>query len=145
LPGNPLTVSCHIERDRSAEVDGAFCLWMGFPGGEIALSLVAFDAHYRPRYSLSGTRGRVEVVRAFAVPPQMQTRIMLETDAGEEDFVCQPADQFRLMLDDFCDQIQGASPRKDYEADLLLQHAVMDASARSNRERRAIDLSDYPL
>ena len=145
VSAHPATVFCQMSRDRAAGVDNSFCLWIRFAGGEMAQALVAFDMHYRSRYAVSGTRGRVEVARAFAVTSQMKTTITLETDDREENIVLEPADQFCLMVDEFCAQIRGASPWKDFEGELLLQHAVMDASARSNRERRAIDLSEYAI
>ena len=146
MPGQPVSVFCQMGLDPATGVDNTFSLWLHFSGGQMAQILVAFGVHYRSRYAVLGTRGRIELERAIAVPPTMKTTVTLETEAGEEKISLEPADQFRLMVDDFSAQISGgASPRKDFEGDLLRQHAVMDAAARSSREGRAIDLSEYPL
>lgn len=146
MPGRPVSVFCQLGRDQATGVDDSFSLWMRFAQGETAQVLVAFGAHYRSRYAIVGTQGRVESERAFAVGPQMKTFIALETDAGQERIEVAADDQFRLMLDDFSVQIRGGSaPPNNFEADLLLQHAVMDAAARSQREGRMISLSDYQL
>lgn len=146
MPGPPVSIFCQLGQDRATGVDDAFSLWMRFASGETAQMLVAFGTHYRSRYAIAGTHGRVEMERAFSVGPQMETIIALETDAGLEKITIEPDDQFRLMVDDFSTQIRvEASSRTDFETDLLLQHAVMDAAARSHREERVIALSDYQL
>jgi dTDP-3,4-didehydro-2,6-dideoxy-alpha-D-glucose 3-reductase len=143
MSARPVSVFCQLGYDCGAGVDNAFSLWLGFAGGEMAQGLVAFDAHYRSRYSVSGTRGRIEVARAFSVAPNAKTTIMLETDALTEDLAVDPADQFALMVDAFCAYVQDLSPREDYGNELLLQQTIMEASARSCRERRVVDLSEY--
>lgn len=146
IPGRPVSVFCKLGQDRATGVDDTFSLWMCFATGETAQMLVAFGTHYRSRYAIAGTHGRVEVERAFSVGPQMKTTIAVETDAGLERIEVEPDDQFRLMVDDFAVQIRGGAVRQtEFEADLLRQHAVMDAAARSHREGRVIALSDYQL
>lgn len=146
MPGRPASVCCRMGYDMSAGVDDACSLWLGSSGGEMAQMLVAFGAQYRSRYAVTGTAGRIEVERAFAVPPQQSATVTLETDAGTERINLEPADQFRLMIDAFCLEIGGApTVHRDYEADLLRQHAVMDAAWRSHAEGRTIDLNSYGL
>ena len=146
MPGRPVSVFCQLGQDRATGVDDAFALWLRFEQGATAQMLVAFGAHYRSRYAITGTQGRIEVERAFSVGPQLKTSLALETESGPERFEIDPEDQFRLMLDDFSAQIRDADDqRRNFEADLLRQHAVMDAAARSRREGRVIALSDYQL
>lgn len=146
IAAQPESVFCQLGQDRATGVDDSFSLWLRFATGETAQMLVAFGAHYRSRYAIVGTQGRVEVERAFSVGPQIKTTIALETEVGPEKMDVAPDDQFRLMVDDFSTQIRGAgSTRKEFEVDLLRQHEVMDAAARSHREGRVIALSDYQL
>lgn len=144
LGGSPESVFSQAGRDATAGVDNSLSVTLRFPEGQIAQLLAAFDTHYRSRYSILGTRGRVEVLRAFSVAPDHKAAVLLETDAGEEKISLEPADQFQLMLEDVCAHIRSGGPR-DFETELLRQHAVMDAAARSNQERRAIALSEYNL
>jgi dTDP-3,4-didehydro-2,6-dideoxy-alpha-D-glucose 3-reductase len=146
MPGRPVSVFCQLGQDPVSGVDDTFSLGLRFASGATAQMLVAFGAHYRSRYAITGTQGRVEVERAFSVGPQMKTAIALETDAATERIEVAPDDQFRLMVDDFSAQIRNAgSGRREFELDILRQHEVMDAAARSHREGRVIALSDYQL
>jgi predicted dehydrogenase len=141
---SPESIFAQSTRDAAAGVDNSLSVMLRFPGGRIAQLLAAFDSHYRSRYSIIGTRGRIDVLRAFAVPPDHKAVVLLENDAGEEKISLEHADQFQLMLDDVCAHIRGVGSR-DFEGELLQQHAVMDAAARSSREQRAINLSEYNL
>jgi dTDP-3,4-didehydro-2,6-dideoxy-alpha-D-glucose 3-reductase len=146
MPGRPSSVFCQMGQDPATGVNDTFSLWLRFASGATAQMLVAFGAHYRSRYAITGTQGRVEMERAFSVGPQMKTTIALEMETATERIEIAPDDQFRLMVDDFSAEIRGdASPRKDFEVDILRQHEVMDAAARSHREGRVIALSDYQL
>ncbi len=146
MPGHPVSVFCQMGQDQATGVTDTFSLGINFAPGESAQMFVAFGVHYRSRYAISGTLGRVESERAFSVGPQVKTIIALETETGSERIEIKPDDQFRLMVDDFSAQIRGTAvaPRA-FEADLLHQHAVMDAAAHSQREGRVIALSDYQL
>ena len=88
LSGKPVALICQRGVDAKTGVDDAFCLWMRFSTGVMAQALVAFGAQYRSRYAVIGTQGRLEVQRAFAVPPEKATTLALETNAGEEDSNC---------------------------------------------------------
>ena len=146
MPGRPVSVFCQMGQDSATGVDDTFSLWMRFAPGETAQILVAFGAHYRSRYAIAGTQGRVEAERAFSVGPQIRTTIALETDAGPERIEVEPDDQFRLMVDDFSAHVRSEpARRKDFTPDILRQHAIMDAAMRSHREGRVIALSDYQL
>jgi predicted dehydrogenase len=142
MPGEPVSIFCQAGTDRATGLDDALCFWLRFSSGAMAQMFVAFGAHYRSRYSVLGTRGRIELERAFAVPPQTKTSLLLETETGEERITLELADQFRLMIEDVAAQVQapaGSEP-KNFEGDLLRLQTVMDAAARSLREGRAIDL-----
>lgn len=146
MPGQPVSVSCQMGLDPATGVDDSFRLTINFADGASAQMLVAFGAHYRSRYAITGTKGRLESERAFSVGPQMKTVIALESDAGAERIEVEPADQFRLMLDDFAAQVRSEpARRKNFPADILRQHAIMDAALRSHREARVIALTDYQL
>ena len=144
LPGKPVSVFCQLTMDEAANVDNGFCLWMRFDTGAVAQLLVAFGTHYRSRYSILGSKGRIELLRAFAVPPDAPAIIQLETGSGEEKITVEPADQFRLMIEDVSAQFRTGKHQSSVD-ELLRQHAIMDAATRSIGEGRMIDLADYNL
>jgi predicted dehydrogenase len=160
MPGRPVSVSCVQGRDSATGVDDACSMTLQFSGGEIANLYAAFGVQYRSRYAIAGVAGRIELERAFAVAPDLKTTITVETNAGVEKIVLEPADQFRLMIEDFASQIstgsagslpasthsetrrQDAGAPRDYESDLLRMQTIMDAVAQSARERRTIEITN---
>jgi len=141
MPGPPVSVSCEQSRDAASGVDDSVAITLKFSGREIAHLYAAFGVNYRSRYAISGTNGRIELERAFAVAPEMKTVANIETASGLEKVSVDPADQFRLMIEDFCATITvGAAAGRDCENDLLRLQSVMDAAARSARERRTIEI-----
>jgi len=142
MPGAPISVSCEQSRDATLEVDDSVAIILKFSSGEIAHLYAAFGVNYRSRYAIAGTLGRVEVERAFAVPTDKSATVTVETNAGGEIILIEPADQFRLMIEDFCATITGTTRNNDCENDLVRLQAVMDAAARSVRERRTVEIKN---
>ncbi len=144
MPGLPVSVSCTQGRDAKTGVDDACSITLQFAGGEIANLYAGFGVQYRARYAISAADGRIEVERAFAVGPEMKTRVTLEINTSHttETLIFEPADQFRLMIEDFAAQISGGAETKNYEADLLRMQTIMDAVAQSARERRTVEIKN---
>lgn len=139
----PISVSCEQGRDVTAGVDDSFALTIRFSGGEIAQIYVAFGVSYRSRYSIAGTCGRIEVERAFSVPAGKEVSISVETESGVEKIRVEPVDQFRMMIDGFCDSITGLNSGKiNLEDDLLQLRSVMDAAELSSREHRTVEIKN---
>lgn len=143
LPGAPVSIACDLGRDTASGVDDSVALTLKFSGGGTAQLYAGFGVNYRSRYAIAGTNGRIELERAFAVAPEAKTVINVETNSGVERITVEPADQFRLMIEDFCATISGSAAAKDdWENNLLRLQTVMDAAALSARERRTIDLEN---
>jgi NDP-hexose-3-ketoreductase len=136
---SPISVFCQAEREPGTGVDTSVSLLLTFEGGRVAHGLAAYGLHYGSRYSLIGPKGRIVLPRAFSVPPDMETKVILETDGGAESLAVPAADQFRLMLEDFCAQVRGSAGQpQTFEQELLRQHKVMDAAWRSHLEQRPV-------
>jgi dTDP-3,4-didehydro-2,6-dideoxy-alpha-D-glucose 3-reductase len=143
IPSAPVTVSGQLQFDAETKVDDTIAVTITFASGEVAQCTAGFGLHYRSRYSLIGTEGRIELERAFSVMPEMSVAVVLETKAGSERFTAPQADQFRLMIDDFADEIDGERHERNFEGQCLKQSAVMDAAWRSHHEGRTIKLAEY--
>jgi NDP-hexose-3-ketoreductase len=137
----PASVSCELSLDKISGVDAAASARLIFPDGEIAHCFAGFDLHYRSRYAVTGARGRFELERAYAVAPEIKTTLNLEMENGAEKISVEPADQFALMIESFSANISGAS-FQNFENEWLQRAQVIDAAARSARERRTIDLTE---
>jgi len=143
MPSAPVSVSGQLHFDSELGVDDTVAVSIIFAGGEVAQCVAGFGLQYRARYSIIGTEGRIELERAYSVLPDAPSVVVLETKAGNERITVPPADQFRLMIDDFANEISGGKRERDFEGQLLTQSAVMDAAWRSNRESRTIGLAEY--
>jgi predicted dehydrogenase len=140
----PASVYCRIETDAATGVDNAVSILLNFPGGGIAHALAAYGLYYRSRYSVLGSKGRIEAARAFSVLPDVETKIIVETASGVETIPVAPADQFRLMLEDFCVQItKPAASSGVFEENLLRQHTVMEAARLSHLRQKPVLLSEF--
>jgi hypothetical protein len=112
---------CHQEKDEESGVDSFFSAAFAFEQGMSAQLVAGFGLHYRSRYALHGTRGRIEVERAYAVPPDMETVVTIE---GREPIRVAPANQFQLALEAFCRVVSGEM-ESNFEADLLRRHRAV--------------------
>jgi len=140
----PASVFCRREMDAANGVDNLVSMTLNFPRGGTAHLLTGYGLHYRSRYALLGTRGRLEATRAFSVPPELKTAIMVETAADSETISVPPADQFQLMISDFCAQVTNPpATTRIFEEKLLLQHTVMEAAWRSQLQQRPVLLSEF--
>lgn len=87
---------------------------------------IGFDQAYTCAYELVGERGRLRLERAFSVPPDYAGTLRLETAAGRKSIPLPAADQFRLMLDHFCDQIRNRADAGPDDACLCLAHQQIE-------------------
>lgn len=143
LSAPPAAVSAQLHLDADTGVDDAVAMTVVFENGAVAQCASGFGLHFRSRYSVLGTSGRIELERAFSIPPDRVTAVVVETDTGTERIELQPVDVFALMIADFAAEIEGGGRRRDFESQLLRQSAVMDAALRSHREGRVIPMNGY--
>lgn len=143
ISSTPVSVSGRLHFDAETKVDDTVAVTITFAGGEVAQCAAGFGLHYRSRYSIIGTEGRIELERAFSVLPDASTVVVLETKTGSERIPVPPVDMFRLMIDEFADEIASGKRERDFEGRCLQQSAVMDAAWRSNQEGRTINLGEY--
>jgi len=138
--GLPETVSCQLAMDTPEGVDRAASIRLVFPGGGMAHCFVGFGLHYRSRYAVTGTQGRIEAERAYSVLPDKPVRVVLETAKETEYIEVKSVDQFVLMIEEFAGQLAGERPHTDWEGQLLRQALVMDCARRSAQEARVISV-----
>jgi NDP-hexose-3-ketoreductase len=143
LKNLPASVYCRVVMDTATGVDNEVSMIINFDGGKIAHILAAYGLHYRSRYSVLGSKGRIEVPRAFSVPPDMKTEVIVETMSEVETISVTPVDQFKLMIEDFSAQVIGPAVQpRIFEEDLLRQHTIMEVAWRSHMQQKPILLSE---
>lgn len=139
----PVRAVCTMTMDQKLRVPARSDMLLEYPHGKSALVSSMFGCYYQSTYRIVGTRGALATERAYPVPYDREVKIVLQHDDGEEVFSIPPANQFRLMIDDFCGEIsRGKSGTEPYEEDMLAQARVLDAGRISYEEGRIVNLSE---
>lgn len=139
----PTSISCSLIIDPDTGVDAKANIELTYPDARIARISSGFDDNYQSNYSVNGSLARLSTERAYAVPPDREVHLYLESPVSTKNITIPPADQFALLINDFCKQILlGVDSEKKYEQDLLLQARVLEAGIRSHTENRTVQLSE---
>ena len=135
----PESVACTLTMDTETRVDIGAEVTLNYSMGRSAYISSAFGADFQSTYSVIGSKASIRMDRAYAVPKDMALKIFLERDGKTEEIPVKPADHFKLMIDDFCQEILlGKKGTKNYEDDLLAQARVLDAGRISSTEGRSV-------
>jgi NDP-hexose-3-ketoreductase len=106
-----------------------------------AITVAGFDLQYNSTYSITGSKGRISVKRAYAVDEKMETTIIIESDYEIEEITVPPQNQFLAMIDGFCSQITNDDPAgNSLINDMLDLHLFMDAALKSSIEKKPVML-----
>lgn len=137
----PESVACAMKIDPATGVDVKSDMLLLYSDGRSAFISSAFGAYFQSTYSVLGSNARIRMERAYAVPKDMPVRIFLESDDKVKEILVEPVDQFRLMIDDFCQEIlSGNMGTINYEEDMIAQARVLDAGRISSLERRIVHI-----
>ena len=135
----PLGVSC-IQKmipESSVDVGGSAILF--YKNGKTSTITYSNGSYYQARYEVWGTDGVISLDRAYSVPPDFTTKVILQYNTENnwdgrhtETFEIEPKDHFLEMLDTFCMEITGTKNAPfDFEQELLNQAKVMFAVSSS--------------
>ncbi|MDP2704167.1 MAG: Gfo/Idh/MocA family oxidoreductase [bacterium] len=139
----PISIFCRLEIDPESGVDVKTDILLEYSNKKSAFASSIFGSYFQSTYNVLGTKACVKMGRAYAVPRDMGTKIFLDIDDKVEETVIEPADHFRIMLDDFCGEIlKGAKSVKKYEDELLAQARVLEAARLSDKEKRIVKISE---
>ncbi len=139
----PASVFCNMVADPKAGVDTKIDMLLMYSGGRSAFIYSAFGSYFQSTYSVLGSKGKITMERAYAVPRDRQVKIFLDTDDTVVEITIDPADHFALMIDEFCEEItKGEKSDRHYENELLAQARILDAARKSFEEGRVVLLSE---
>ncbi|MEK7506049.1 MAG: sugar nucleotide-binding protein [Patescibacteria group bacterium] len=139
----PENVLCNMVYNPESGVTVKTDMVLCYPKDKYAFASSSFGSYFQSTYSILGTKAHIRMSRAYAVPREMETKIFLDSDDAIKEIKIEPADHFRLMVDDFCQEIvKEPLHAKDYENDLLAQAKVLEAARRSDAEKRIVSISE---
>jgi predicted dehydrogenase len=139
----PISVTSHLEYDRSRLVDMRNSIFMLYPENKTAFISSGFDNYYQSSYSVWGSKARITTKRSYAVPKNFTTSIYFHQDDEVKEIKISEADQFKIMLEKFCESILNCNSLCfNFEDDLLAQARVMEAVRLSHHEKRTVALNE---
>ena len=142
----PIRVACSLTMDSHTGVDVKVDMLLIYPNGKSAHVSSIFGSYFQSTYRVLGTEAQLTAARAYAVPKDKVTKLLLSKDDTITEIDIPPADHFALMLEDFCEEISlGAKSKKRYKEDLLAQARILDAARLSNKEKRFVKLSELSV
>ena len=140
---DPENVICSLVIDPKTGVDLESHMIITFPNNKFAQISSSFGPYFQSTYSVFGSQGVLSVKRAYAVPKDKKVRIYIERNDKTKEIIIPPADHFKLMIDQFCQEIlkRGKSNR-NYEKELLSQARILEAGRRSHAKGRIVSLNE---
>ena len=138
----PLSVMANFENDVSQSVDIKTSVFLSYPNNKTAFVAGGFYNYYQSYYSIWGSKGKITTKRAYAVPRDYVTSIYLHQNDKINELITPVVDQFKLMIEKFCDVILGNTSLFNFEDDLLKQAKVLEAIRYSARKNKLIHLDE---
>ncbi len=141
LDAEPTTAQAWSDVDARWGVDLTTAGLLEFPGGRVALVSGSFLAGGQGTYTVIGTRGTIEVPRAFI--PGLGTRVpeglivRVDTDGRRTEETLSPVNQYRLSAEAFAQAVLTGTPPPASPEDAVGNAAVLDALAEAARSGRA--------
>jgi NDP-hexose-3-ketoreductase len=103
------------------EVDIRGHVLMDFGEGQVADLSYGFDNYYQNKYTIWGTKGCLTLSRAFAVPPDFSSTLIVEADGKIENITMPKDDHFIKELLYFTEGAKSGFQRETWYKEILLQ------------------------
>lgn len=138
----PIGVLCNLYKDEKVGVDTKGHAYILYKEGKTAFVAFGFENFYQANYRIWGSKGIIELDRAYAVPPDFSPTIKIQNDEMNEKTNVKPVDHFKIMINEFCTKLNDPSDSSKWEEDLLNQARLMEALRVSSNEKRFVNLSE---
>ena len=138
----PKSVFCNLINNKKYKIDEFANMLLTFKDGKVAEMNVGYGLFYQSIYEVWGSKGMLNLSRAYNIPPDMSASLKISVTKNYE-IKLKPVNHFRLMIDNFSKEVQGISKSNfNFEKDLLNQARVMEAARRSSQQRRMVNISE---
>lgn len=140
-----VTSKLYIDNKYGVDLNGSAII--EFEENRVAFVSFGFDLVYQNNYSIWGSRGVINVDRAFSIPPEKKPTVELLKNDGTAELKLEidinKANQFELIFQDFCNTIKNRELHKTKNKydDMLNQARLMEAIRVSNSEARRVIVS----
>jgi len=139
----PTTISCRLFKNKKFGVDTKGAILMEYPKGKIGIGVFSYENTFQSTYEVWGSKGHASLDWAFNIRKNIKPGINLQTNSGLKKLKLKPADQVKLMINNFCKELINPNTSKfNFEKDLLSQAKILDAARKSNSTNKSIHLRD---
>lgn len=143
LGAEPKAVSSHLVLDDKNGVDIQGSFYFTYSDGKSAFGSFSYVNSYQSTYSVWGSKAMAGLKRAYAIKPNTNSVIWINSDKVYSEIVIPWVDQSKVMVDEFCRVVKKETRASfDYENDLLNQARAMEAIRLSHSERRLVRLDE---
>ena len=90
-----------------------------------------FNNYYRNTYSIWGTKGHISSERAFSIPPNLESKLILQQQDYYDEIICEPDDNFVSEINYFCNSLSNSKNFVTWGNEILKQSIVVEKIMRS--------------
>jgi len=139
----PLSVTCRLFKNKKFGVDTKGVIFMEYPKGKMGIGVFSYENAFQSTYEVWGSKGYASLDWAFNIRKNIKAGINLQTNSGLKKLKLKPADQVKLMINNFCKELINSNTSEfNFEKDLLSQAKIMEAAKKSNSTKKSIHLRD---
>ena len=141
LQNEPTAILCNLIFDKKTGIDLKGSVYMIFPKNQVALLTFGYNNYFQSTYSLWGNNGFIRLERSYNVKKHMITLMQIQYKNKTENKRIRPADQFKLMINEFCKELRHPNSSSfNFEQDLLKQAFIMDAARNSSLKKKIVHI-----
>jgi dTDP-3,4-didehydro-2,6-dideoxy-alpha-D-glucose 3-reductase len=138
----PIGVKSNLKIDPFLGIDVSSSVILRYDD-KIAFAESRFDEEFKSNYEVWGSKGKIKLNRAYAVPNNLETEIQIMKKDEIQMIQTKPIDQTVLMLKTFYNEIKKNEKSDfNFEEDLLAQAKIMEAVRLSNKMKKFIHIED---
>jgi predicted dehydrogenase len=131
----PEVVTALAQYGAASGVDETFVAVLRFAGGMLATLEVSLVSQFGVSLEVLGSTGRLVVPDSVRAEPESATELQVYRDDTREVIRFEPADPYRLMVEDFADAVRLKRPVRFEPADAVANMRVLDALRTAARTR----------
>ena len=115
-----------IIQNKDKEVDCHGTVLMDFGDNKSAQLSFGFNNFYRNTYSIWGMEGHITSTRAFSIPPNEETIIIINKQNYNDEIICKPDDNFLSQINYFCLGIRDPKILMFWREEIIKQAITID-------------------
>ena len=127
----PISIHSIIENE-GHEVEVRGCAMLNFGKNRTAHLVFGFNNMYQNKYIIWGTKGVITLDRAFAIPPDFESVLLLEKQGLKKEYIMRPCNHFIEEIRYFVQNISSINHVQQWQDEILNQLKVISKISNRN-------------